>query len=48
VRKVRHLVKLMTQNSESCAKVIHHMTYKCESWKHHKFHTYKIPQPYDS
>src|SRR5437588_7931570 len=49
VRKARHLVRLMTQNSESCAKVIPHMTHKCESWKHHKSHTYEIqnPMPYN-
>src|SRR5437879_11128755 len=45
VRKARHLVRLMTQNSESCAKVIHHMTHKCASWKHHKSHTYEIQNP---
>src|SRR5205807_3675107 len=35
----------MTQNSESCVKVIHHMTHKCESWKHHKSRTYEIQTP---
>src|SRR5437588_13019842 len=35
----------MTQNSESCAEVIHHMTHKCESWKNHKSHTYEIQNP---
>src|SRR5947209_18258918 len=44
-RQARHLVRLMTQNSESCAKVIHHMTHECESWKHHKSHTYEIQTP---
>src|SRR5205807_10096531 len=45
VHKAHHLVRLMTQNSDSCAKVIHHMTHKCESWKHHKSHTYEIQYP---
>src|SRR5437588_8745814 len=35
----------MIQNSEPCAKVIHHMTHKCESWKHYKSHTYEIQTP---
>src|SRR5437588_3478319 len=35
----------MTQNSESCAKVIPPMTHKHESWKYHKSHTYEIQTP---